>query len=219
MKHIVCLGDSLTEGADLETNYRWTALVENALGVKVANKGIGGDTTGGMLSRFYPDVAAVKPDIVVILGGTNDIWWDLDVNTIQANIFATACQAKSHDIAPIVGLPLPVFREAAEQQDFAAPSGGYERCLDSLSALTKALKKSAVENDIPILDFYRPFFDERGEVAGNYFLEDGLHANKEGHRLMARESIELLRAVFFIGGPYFRAPAGEPDSSLGVEKC
>ncbi|MCP4690478.1 MAG: lysophospholipase, partial [Desulfobacterales bacterium] len=64
MKRIVCLGDSLTEGADLEKSSGWTALVENALGVEVVNRGMGGDVTGGMLSRFYPDVVTLKPDIV-----------------------------------------------------------------------------------------------------------------------------------------------------------
>ena len=55
MKPIVCHGDSLTAGADLNPNYTWPLLVENQVKVKIINSGIGGDTSGGLLGRFYPD--------------------------------------------------------------------------------------------------------------------------------------------------------------------
>ncbi len=200
MKKIVCLGDSLTEGVDLERCYRWTAGVESAVGVEVVNRGIGGDATGGMLSRFYPDVLSLKPDMVLILGGTNDLWWDLGVNTILANIFSIACQARYHDITPVVGLPLPIFKEAAQRQDFAPPMGGYDHCLEKLSSLIKALEGAAGDSDIPTLDFYHPFFNAEGEVEGDYFLEDGLHANKEGHRRMAGKTAAFLKSNFLFGG-------------------
>jgi len=110
MKTIVCHGDSLTEGSDLSPHYAWPRLVENQVNVKVVNSGIGGDTSGGLLARFYPDVVRHKPDMVLIMGGTNDLWWDLDVNLIQANIFAMTCQAEYHNIVPVVGLPLPLLK-------------------------------------------------------------------------------------------------------------
>ena len=96
MKKIVCHGDSLTEAPDLAINYTWPILVERRLNLKTINSGIGGDTSGGLLGRFYADVVRHQPDLVVILGGTNDLWWDLEVNQIQANIFAMACQAQFH---------------------------------------------------------------------------------------------------------------------------
>ena len=85
MKTIVCHGDSLTEGADLEKSYTWPQLVENKVKVTVLNRGIGGDTSGGLLARFQQDVVQNKPDLVVILSGTNDLWWDLDINLILDN--------------------------------------------------------------------------------------------------------------------------------------
>ena len=42
-------------------------------GVKVANRGIAGDTTRGVLIRLEDDVFAVNPSAVVLLIGTNDI--------------------------------------------------------------------------------------------------------------------------------------------------
>jgi lysophospholipase L1-like esterase len=54
MKRIICHGDSLTEGKDIEAAYRWPSLLQNALGTEVINTGIGGDTTAGLLSDSQP---------------------------------------------------------------------------------------------------------------------------------------------------------------------
>lgn len=125
MKKIVCHGDSLTEASDLDNNYTWPILVENRLNLEIIKSGIGGDTSGGMLGRFYYDVVRHQPDLVIILGGTNDLWWDLEVKSIQANIFAMACQAQFHNITPIVGLPLPLHMENIRQTEMMAPIAGW----------------------------------------------------------------------------------------------
>jgi lysophospholipase L1-like esterase len=73
MKTIVCHGDSLTQASDIDRNFIWPTLVQNRLQVNIINSGIGGDTTGGLLGRFYHDVVHQQADLVVILGGTNDL--------------------------------------------------------------------------------------------------------------------------------------------------
>jgi lysophospholipase L1-like esterase len=196
MKNIVCHGDSLTEGSEIVKNYTWPVLVENQINIDVINSGIGGDTSGGMLGRFYNDVVQHRPDIVLILGGTNDLWWDLDIHLIQANIFSMACQAQYHNIAPVVGLPLPLFLDYIRRQDMMAPIGGWERCIHKLSDLIAALSNSAKENDIPCLDFYHLFLNTKGRVLGKYYCEDGLHPNKLGHLQMAKKVMDLLRSTF-----------------------
>jgi lysophospholipase L1-like esterase len=198
MKTIVCHGDSLTEGSDLNPNYTWPRLVENQINVKVINSGIGGDTSGGLLARFYHDVVRHKPDLVLILGGTNDLWWNLDINSIQANIFAMTCQAEYHNIVPVVGLPLPLCMETVRHHKMMAPIGGWENCVQKLGHLAEALASSAAESEIAAVDFYRPFLDNTGEVRGEYFLEDGLHPNKDGHLSMASEVSRLLKSTFYL---------------------
>ena len=198
MKTIVCHGDSLTEGADLNPNYTWPLLVENQVKVKIINSGIGGDTSGGMLGRFYQDVVRHHPEMVLIMGGTNDLWWNLDINLIQANIFAMTSQAEFHNIAPVVALPLPLYIENIRQQKMMAPIGGWENCIRKLARLVEALAASAGESDIACLDFYHLFLDDKGEVQGENLLEDGLHPNKDGHLLMAAKAAELLKSTFYL---------------------
>ena len=195
MKTIVCHGDSLTEGADVDQSQTWPALVEKALSIRIINSGISGDTTSGLLSRFFHDVIQYRPGIVIIMAGTNDLWWDLSINVILANIFSMACQAQHHNIAPVIGLPLPVYVDAAQQQDMLEPLGGFKKCLEKMSQLIKALCDTAEKCDVAWMDLYHPFFDQQGKVAGKYFLEDGLHPNKEGHRRMAEITTRFLRAV------------------------
>ena len=196
MKKLVCHGDSLTEAGELDRRSTWPARVETRLKINVVNSGIGGDTTAGMLSRFYPAVIQHRPDFVLIIGGTNDLWWDLDLKLIRANIFTMTCQAEHHDIVPLVGLPPPMVVEKARRQEFAAPSGGYDRCVGKLAAMVKVLARSAKQHDIACLDFYHLFCDKTGNAIGKYFLDDGLHPNAAGHRLIAERTVELLKARF-----------------------
>ena len=196
MKTLVCHGDSLTEATDLDDPAIWPSLVEGRLDIKVVNSGIGGDTTAGLLSRFYHDVVQHRPDHVLIMGGTNDLWWDLDLKSIQANIFTMTCQAEHHHIIPIVGLPIPINVEQARKQDFMPPQGGYKKCMKKLAVLVEDLTKLAQQNEIACLDFYHPFCDDSGAVKGKYFLEDGLHPNKAGHRQMAQIAVESLQHLY-----------------------
>ncbi len=148
----------------------------------VINNGIGGDTTGGMLSRFSFDVLQKTPRFVILLGGTNDVWWDLEMNLIQANLFSMVCQAQHYNIAPVFALPLPVWVEKAQAQDsWEPPVKGYAHFSDRLHGLVEALKASAKEWEVALLDFYHPFFDDQGKIRTDYFSDDGLHASRSGH--------------------------------------
>ena len=196
MKRIICHGDSLTEGDEIEQNFTWPALLGNRLNVEVRNTGIGGDTSGGLLGRFYPDVVQQKPDAVLIMGGTNDLWWDLEINPILANLFAMACQAEYHRIAPVIGLPIPVCLEKAEKTPMMAPVNGFDRCQEKLTGMRGALKRACEQSEVPLVDFFSLFMDEKDGVIADYYLEDGLHPNLEGHRLMARKAARLMKAVF-----------------------
>ena len=63
---VVFLGDSITQG--------WGDDLGGVFpGVKVANRGISGDTTRGVLIRLKEDVLDLNPRAVVMLIGTNDL--------------------------------------------------------------------------------------------------------------------------------------------------
>ena len=77
-----------------------------------------------------------------------------------------------------------------------APIAGWQKCVQKLSDLVMALTASAGKSDIVCLDFHHPFLDKNGDTRGKYYLEDGLHPNQQGHRLMAEKAVDLLRNQF-----------------------
>jgi hypothetical protein len=75
---VVFFGDSITQG--------WGTDFKKAFeGMKLANRGIGGDTTRGMLLRLKEDVLSLRPKAVVLLMGTNDIEVEVPVEAIGRN--------------------------------------------------------------------------------------------------------------------------------------
>ena len=198
MKQIFCHGDSLTEGTDIEVAYRWPSLLQNALGTKVINTGIGGDTTAGLLSRFSTDVIPRKPGAVILMGGTNDFWWDLPTNTVLANLFSMAYQAQFHGVAPLFGLPMPFDKNQAAKQSYSPPQAGYDQLLAKVKSLRQKLKTVAGEGDIPVLDFYHLFIGDGGRIRSDLFLDDGMHANRQGHRMMAELAASQICDIFLL---------------------
>ena len=193
MTTILCIGDSLTEGIDIPVGQSWKALVASALNVEMINAGIGGDTSAGMLARFHAQEVIRQPAYVFIMGGTNDLWWGWEVNTVLGNIFSMVVQARHHGIAPVIGLPLPVNVPAAKAADFSPPLDGYDRLTDKLEALAEALIFHATESDVAVVDLYRPFLTDNRQVKADLFLIDGLHPNANGHRTIAAEIADRFR--------------------------
>ncbi len=192
---VVCLGDSLTEASDVPPGESWHALAAAKTGAEFVNCGIGGDTSAGLLSRFRADVVARRPHAVILLGGANDLWWNLDIGSILANLFTMACQAHSHRIVPIVGLPPPIDAAKARARDMFQPLAGWDVCCRKLAELVEALRTAARSCQIACLDFHRPFLAPDGTVRGNLYLENGLHPNPGGHRLMAEAAAALVTAL------------------------
>ncbi|HWD18903.1 MAG TPA: GDSL-type esterase/lipase family protein [Verrucomicrobiae bacterium] len=75
---VVFLGDSITQG--------WNSLSNDFPNLKVANRGIGGDTTRGVLYRLKSDVLDLDPEAIVLLIGTNDVGNGADPDDVCANI-------------------------------------------------------------------------------------------------------------------------------------
>lgn len=172
---IVCMGDSLTEGYGLDPAQRWTNLLQEDIGIECINSGISGDTTAGMLARFYPMVIAHQPTHVILFGGTNDVSLKLSQETILSNIITMARQARHNQIKPIIAIPTPFFiiGQYLESEIFLEPQSFYKQII----LLQENLQQLALEKGIPVIDF-------SFGMKANFFMEDGVHPNETGHRLM-----------------------------------
>jgi lysophospholipase L1-like esterase len=170
-KRIVFMGDSITEF--------WSTLnPEYFAGKPYVNRGISGQTTPQMLIRFRADVIALKPSVVVILAGINDIAGNTGPSTLEMitnNIFSMAELAKAHKIKVILCSVLPAF-------DF--PWKPNQNPAEKIILLNEMIQNYANTNGIEYLDYYSAMVDERKGLK-NAYSNDGVHPNKTGYKVMA----------------------------------
>jgi lysophospholipase L1-like esterase len=168
---IVFMGNSITEG--------WGKLSPDFFsGRPYINRGISGQTTPQMLVRFRSDVINLKPSVVVILAGTNDIAGNTgpsSLEMIEDNLTSMAELAKANGIKVIISSVLPVF-------DYPWKPGINP--VEKIATLNKWIKNYAKKNGIIYLDYYSSMADERKGLKSAYTI-DGVHPNEAGYKIMA----------------------------------
>lgn len=167
---VVFMGNSITEG--------WIITRPGFFaGKPYVDRGISGQTTPQMLVRFRADVIKLKPSIVVILAGTNDIAGNTGPSTldmIEDNIISMAQLAKTNGIRVILCSVLPV-------SDYPWKPGIEPA--DKIIALNKMLKRDAEKEGMIYVDFYSALVNEQKGMKAEY-SGDGVHPNEDGFKVM-----------------------------------
>jgi lysophospholipase L1-like esterase len=185
-KAVVFLGDSITQG--------WGGGLGAAFpGIKVANRGISGDTTRGVLIRLREDVLALHPAAVVLLIGTNDLEEGATPEVIAGNLKLILAGLKQADARMPIVL-CEVFPSSAKMK----------RPADRIKAVN-ALYRAAVKNDAQVtyLETWPLFADASGDALAAEF-PDLLHPNEAGYAKWAA----ALRPIFATLG--FSETADDP---------
>ena len=189
---IVCIGDSLTYGFGIGRNKTWPYLSEKKLGIEIINEGISGDTSGGMVSRFNNSVLSQKPDVVLIMGGTNDLIAGADVGIVKANIMSMVHQSLNKFIEPIVGIPTKI--DLINVRDDWAAFTDYKRVSMQLEEYREWINKFSKTFNIKIIDFYLEIENMCNDKINELYI-DGLHLNEQGQIVMADIFCEAIKKV------------------------
>jgi len=167
---VVTLGDSVTtgHGAPYPATQSWPAVLASTSGITVMNRGVGGNTTAMMRSRFETDVVSYAPDAVIILGGVHDAFQKVPRAETQANLEWMVTRAQECGITPYVATlpPTTVLVEALAFMN------------DSIRAFAQR------RPGVGLIDF-RSAFVSAGSPGGAPYLVDLVHFDAAGYRLMA----------------------------------
>jgi lysophospholipase L1-like esterase len=166
---IVFMGDSITEG--------WKESRPAFFRGDRVDRGISGQTTSQMLGRFYADVIALRPAVVHILAGTNDIAGNGGPTTldgIENNIRSMVELAQAHRIKVVLGTVLPAARFGWRPDIDPVPS---------IQALNAWIRRYARSRGIAVVDYYALLDDGHHALAAGD-SGDGVHPTPAGYAKM-----------------------------------
>ena len=163
---VVALGDSIVAGVD-GGGAPWPARLSGLSGKTVINAGVGGEESGGALSRCGGLLAGYKPGYLLILTGANDAIMSSSVDNAVAHIRAMVQAAKANGTVPIVATLLPMIGE------HSIFDGSAQR-------ISAGLREVASSEGVALVDLHGEFGD-----AGSLLIGDGLHPNDAGNQIIA----------------------------------
>ncbi|UPG93273.1 SGNH/GDSL hydrolase family protein [Luteibacter aegosomatissinici] len=172
-KRVVFMGDSITDG--------WGRQVgEFFPGKGYINRGISGQTTPQMLVRFRADVIALKPAVVVILAGTNDIAGNTgpsSVQMIEDNLMSMAELARAHGIRVVIANLLPI-------SNYHDATSSTRRPPADIKTLNAWIRDYTTREHLGYIDYFDAMLDKTGQLRAD-LSDDGLHPNAKGYKVMA----------------------------------
>jgi len=175
---VVFMGDSIT---DIWQQERFGFFVASK---PFVDRGISGQTTPQMLVRFRPDVIDLKPKVVVILAGTNDIAGNTGPMTdedVERNLMSMAELAKANGIKVVMSSITPTSA-------YHPPANGgapqtTARPMARIRAINDWMQKYAAANGHVYLDYFTPMLDSTGVMKAE-LTGDDLHPNAAGYTIM-----------------------------------
>jgi lysophospholipase L1-like esterase len=169
---VVFMGDSITEGWKIE------GPSGSFPGKPYINRGISGQTAPQMVLRFRQDVIDLKPKVVVILAGTNDIAGNTGVETleeIEGYIASMAELATANHIKVVLCSILPAYDYPWKRGLAPAPK---------IDTLNRWIKAYAEQNNYVYVDYHTAMKDARDGLPPA-LSDDGVHPLPAGYAVMA----------------------------------
>ncbi|HLH54576.1 MAG TPA: GDSL-type esterase/lipase family protein [Verrucomicrobiae bacterium] len=177
---VVFLGDSITQG--------WGDTMGDCFaGLKVANRGISGDTTRGVLIRLDEDVVALHPKAVVLLIGTNDLEEGADPETIARNLKRILARLKLAN----PDMPIVLCQVFPSSESKKRPAAKIKKINQLYAAEVKG------DPQITLIETWPLFADPQGNAIPEEF-PDLLHPNKAGYAKWAKALIPIFATLGFI---------------------
>ena len=168
---VVFYGDSITDAWAQHPDWFFP-------GKPYVGRGISAQTTPQMLVRFEQDVVHLKPAVVVILAGTNDIAGNTGPSSpqmIEDNFESMIAIARANGIRVVVSSILPadhyIWRPDVQPAE-------------QIREMNRRLKAMSVREGVVYLDYYSEMVNEKGGLDPE-LAKDGVHPTQKGYAIMS----------------------------------
>ncbi len=139
----------------------------------IINKGISGDWALKSLKRLDADVLSLKPNLLVLLIGINDLGHGQSISDITNNIEKIVHRTQEKGIRIILCSLLPVRYKHLKSLSLA-----------DILKINDNLNKISLQNNLDFVDFHSELTDTKGKFSTE-FTSDGLHPNEKGYLKMS----------------------------------
>ena len=172
---VIAFGDSLTAG---ETQPAYPALLSGMIGKTVTNDGSYGSTAAAGAGRCSRVIANRKGAYMLILYGINDLLFGRSTSNIAGSLEKIVNTCKNNHVVPVLATyPIPIH--------------GHEIFAGGTYRLNNAIRNLATVHNIKCVDLEQEFLDG-GDPDPALYMEDGLHPNAEGTKVMALAFADLF---------------------------
>ena len=206
MKTILFQGDSITDALRSREVDHWlgigyATMTAGKIGLdypgmyKFLNRGVSGNRSTDLYARIKNDTINLKPDILTVLIGVNDVWHEVaHQNGVCApkfekilEMYLTEVKEALPDIQIFLLEPF-VLKGPETEKDF-------DEFAPEVALRADACKRIAGQMGltfVPLQDKLSAFSEETGV---EYVLRDGVHPSYVGHELISRELYNAMKAV------------------------
>ncbi len=209
MKRILFQGDSITDAHRLRDNDRFPGSgYPTLLNARICadrpgqyeciNRGISGDRVVDLYARIKRDFILLKPDIVSILIGINDVWHEFTHQTgVDAEKYEMVYGLILDELEralPDVRLALlePFVLPGAATEDTPEAPARYEYMHSETRLRAEAVKRLADRHGAAFVPLQDAFDEACLRAPAETWLIDGVHPTGAGHELIARRWLSCV---------------------------
>lgn len=160
------------------------------------NRGVSGNKVSDLVARWQGDTIALKPDVLSIMIGVNDVWHNLAGNREikYAEIEATYDKLLTDTLAALPGIKIVLC------EPFILPGPVTKARRKEWEAAVKKIQQIVanlgVKHKLPVVHFQKVFDDACQRAPAEYWLFDGVHPAWAGHQLMADEWVRAVNEAW-----------------------
>ena len=206
MKTILFQGDSITDARrsrddDLYMGHGYATLVRGEIGLdypnqyNFLNRGVSGDRIVDLYARIKYDLINLKPDVLSILIGINDVWHEINFqNGVEAEKFYKIYDMLIEEIKEA----LPDIKIML-LEPFVLKAKSTEEAWDTFKSETEKHAEKVLElakkHNLAFVPLQEKFDEAAKKAPNDYWLYDGVHPTASGHEIIKREWVKAFKSL------------------------